>query len=353
MLGRLASALGEPDAGPAAAAAVELFRALGLVEGAGASLGFVVDAAEQLLVDPAAAVASRLDDPATAAPLLAALRTLAGPALAEAERSGEDLTLSAGGLEIGLRLTGPRGLLLRTGPGGLPLASGLALEGSAELPAAGPPSATLRVGPAGPGGPGGSLALALAVEPAAPRPVTLALHSTGPSGATTSAELFPAPDTAALTAMLVRLVPAELVRLGLGFAAEAAPDAVEPLLVAVGLRGPDDPPGFVRHPAGLLADPLGWLRAGPRERRGAGRRRGAGARRRAARAHRRDRPERHPAAALGPARPGRPRRRRLRGPGAGLGRPPGGRRRRAVGGGPPGSARRRAARPRRWPRRSA
>ena len=260
LLGRLASALGEPDAGPAAAAAVELFRALGLVEGAGASLGFVVDAAEQLLVDPAAAVASRLDDPATAAPLLAALRTLAGPALAEEERSGEDLTMSAGGLEIGLRLTGSRGLLLRTGPGGLPLASGLALEGSAELPAAGPPSATLRVGPAGPGGPGGSLALALAVEPAAPRPVTLALHSTGPSGATTSAELFPAPDTAALTAMLVRLVPAELVRLGLGFAAEAAPDAVEPLLVAVGLRGPDDPPGFVRHPAGLLADPLGWLR---------------------------------------------------------------------------------------------
>ena len=260
LLGRLASALGEPDAGPAAAAAVELFRALGLVEGAGASLGFVVNAAEQLLVDPAAAVASRLDDPATAAPLLAALRTLAGPALAEAERSGEDLTMSAGGLEIGLRLTGSRGLLLRTGPGGLPLASGLALEGSAELPAAGPPSATLRVGPAGPGGPGGSLALALAVEPAAPRPVTLALHSTGPSGATTSAELFPAPDTAALTAMLVRLVPAELVRLGLGFAAEAAPDAVEPLLVAVGLRGPDDPPGFVRHPAGLLADPLGWLR---------------------------------------------------------------------------------------------
>ena len=55
-------------------------------------------------------------------------------------------------------------------------------------------------------------------------------------------------------------MPAELVRLGLGFAAEAAPPAVEPLLAAVGLRAPGDPPGFVRHPAALLADPAGWLR---------------------------------------------------------------------------------------------
>ncbi|MDN5859364.1 MAG: hypothetical protein L0H84_12150, partial [Pseudonocardia sp.] len=118
----------------------------------------------------------------------------------------------------------------------------------------GAPAATLRLAPtaSGPTGP----ALELAVDPVAAGQVVLRVAAPG----TTPVELFPAPDTPALTALLVRLVPAELLRLGLQFAAGAAPSVVGPLLAAVGLRAPDDPPGALRYPAGLLTDPLGWLR---------------------------------------------------------------------------------------------
>jgi len=255
LLGRLAGALAEPDAGPATAAVVELLRALGLLTGDDPDAGFVVDAVEQLLVDPATLLATRLGDPATADPLLAALRALAGPPL----DPGDDLAVTAGGLELGLRLTGQPQLTLRTPAGGLPLAAGLSCSGRVEVPADGLPRVALRLATVGPRGPAGSLALVLDADPAAPAPVTLALETATGSGAATAAELFPVPDAAALTDVLARLVPAELVRLGLGFAAEAAPAVVEPLLEAAGLRRPGDPPGHLRHPAGLLADPIGWL----------------------------------------------------------------------------------------------
>ncbi len=250
LLGRLAAALGEADAGPTAAAAVGLLRAAGLLTGESAGLGVVVDAAEQLLIDPGTAIRARLDGGDDA--LRAALRTLLG-----APRStDEDAALALGGLEAGLRLSAPRALVLRTAASGLPLAAGLALGGTLTIPADGRPAADLRLEPAGAAGPGGRFALRLHAEPAGAEPVRLALD-TAPE---TSAELYPQPDTAELTRLLARLVPAELARLGLEVAAGAAPTAVEPLLEALGLRGAGDPPGFVRHPAALLLDPVGWLR---------------------------------------------------------------------------------------------
>jgi hypothetical protein len=256
LLGRLATVFAEADAGPTTGALTELFRALGLLAGDPSNPGFVVDAVERFLVDPAAAISARLDDPIAATSLLAALGALTGPSA----HPGEDLAVSAGGLELGMRLTGERSLVLRAAPAGLPLAAGLALGGSVEVRADGLPRATLRLGPAGPIGPGGALALTLEVDPAAPAPATLALERVSTSGATAAAELFPTPETAALTDLLVRLLPAELVRLGVGFAAETAPAVVEPLLEALGLRAPGDPAGYLRYPAGLLADPIGWLR---------------------------------------------------------------------------------------------
>jgi large repetitive protein len=265
LLGRLAAALAETDAGPTAVAVVALFRALGLVEGQGESLGLVVDAAEQLLVDPATAIRARLD--AADAALLAALHTLIGPAM----RPDEDAAISTGGVEIGLRLSGTRAITLRTATGGLSLPAGLTLEGGITVTADGRSHADLRVEPSAPGPRAGPSALVLHVDPAEARPVTLSLEQSAERGAV-SAELFPQPDTAELTRLLVSLVPAELTRLGLEFAAETAPEVVEPLLEALGLRLPGDPAGFVRHPAGLLLDPIAWLRhrgllagAGPRD----------------------------------------------------------------------------------------
>jgi len=250
LLGRLAAALGEVDAGPTAAAAVGLLRAAGLLTGESAGLGVVVDVAEQLLIDPGTAIRARLDGGDGA--LRAALRTVLG-----APRSAdEDAALALGGLEAGLRLSAPRALVLRAAAGGLPLAAGLALAGTLTLPADGRPAADLRLEPAGAAGPGGRFALRLHVDPAGAEPVRLALD-TAPG---TSAELYPQPDAVELTRLLARVVPAELTRLGLEVAAGAAPAAVEPLLEALGLRGAGDPPGFVRHPAALLLDPVGWLR---------------------------------------------------------------------------------------------
>ncbi len=239
LLDRLADALGEADAGPTAAAVTDVLRALGVLDTA----GFVIDGVEQLLVDPAALTRPRLTDPV----LLAALRALTGSAPA----IGDDVTVSAGGLQVGLRLG--QALVLRTAAGGIRLAGGPVLSGEIVLPWATGPLATVRLGPAGPGGPGAP-ALVLSVDPARPEPLGLVLQALDVPVA-----LMPFPDTQALTDLLVRLVPAELLRLGLSFAAQAAPAVVEPLLTGLGLRLPGDPAGHLRHPLALLVDPAAWL----------------------------------------------------------------------------------------------
>ena len=245
LLGRLADALTEPDAGPAAVAITGLLRALGVL----GPDGLALDAAERLLVHPEATVAARLADAAAAGPLRTALAAVTGGTV-----TGDGLGLDTGDLRIGIGLGSAPDLILATAPDGMTLGSGLLLAGTVTIPLAtdsGRTAATLRVGlsETGPG-------LAVTVDPTAARTAVLRLD--GPDG---GAELFPAPDTTELTALLARLVPAELVRLAMELAVDVAPGAVEPLLTAVGLHLPGDPPGAVRHPAALLADPAGRLRA--------------------------------------------------------------------------------------------
>lgn len=255
LLGRLGGALAGVAEGTVVARFVSVLGALG-VHGDG---GFNLDAAENLLADPSAAVAAVLGDSTARDRLLTALRVLVGAPLAP----GDAATLHVAGVDIGLVLDPPadRGVSVRFATGGLALAGGVSVDGAVRVLATGRLAASVRVRSSGAPGPAGGAALSLVVDAAAAQPVVLRLERLAAGGLVpASAELFPAPDGAALTRLLAAILPAELLRLGLDFAHRAAPAVAGPLLEALGLRAPGDPVGHIRHPAGLLADPLGWLR---------------------------------------------------------------------------------------------
>jgi large repetitive protein len=247
------SALGEALAtaasgDPTLAAALGALRALGLMETGG---GFVPDALDHLLHDPAAFSTGVMGDATRRIALAGALRALLGGSGA----AGSDaLTWSAGPATIALDLAARRASVELTGAGAVPWTLHAAADDAG-------PEVRLVLGAAGTTPAGGAI-LTLSVDPALS--ALLAWHRPG-AAAPDTIQLWPALDVPALLRLAALIAPAELGRVGLEYLRrldESARPIADAALDALGLLAttPDrDGIRPVRLPLGLLTDPLGWL----------------------------------------------------------------------------------------------
>ena len=272
--------------------------ATGTAAAAGTALGIDPVTLDRLVLDPGGVAAAVRADAVRRPALAAALRALAGDTRTAAA-AGETVALSyASGPAVvtaTLDLAGGGAQVTASGPGGAGWSLGAGIgrgpDGSVAV------SGQLRIGPGlpdpgVPGGPAQGAALLLSASsgpgPGGPGggpgagPFTVRVRTAAPSG-TSDLTLWPAPDPAAIAAALESTVPVALLTAALaalrtrlttaaggGAATGALIDAVAD---ALGLLGPaparppgtdpgDPPPARpLRLPAGLLADPGGWLRS--------------------------------------------------------------------------------------------
>ena len=272
--------------------------ATGTAAAAGTALGIDPVTLDRLVLDPGGVAAAVRADAVRRPALAAALRALAGDTRTAAA-AGETVALSyASGpaaVTATLDLAGGGAQVTASGPGGAGGHSAPAIgrdpDGSVAV------SGQLRIGPGlpdpgVPGGPAQGAALLLSASsgpgPGGPGggpgagPFTVRVRTAVPSG-TSDLTLWPAPDPAAIAAALESTVPVALLtaalaalrtRLTTAAGGSAATGAlIDAVADALGLLGPapapppgtdpgDPPPARpLRLPAGLLADPGGWLRS--------------------------------------------------------------------------------------------
>ena len=226
-------------AAPASAALTALLRSLALLAPAG---GLAADALDQLVHDPGGLVRGRLaagrDDVANA------VAGLLGPVAAGVDLAARSVALHAGSDAAGR--------------------FGWSLDLTAALAAAGGPSVSgrLALGAADP--PAGTGGLRLEVELA---PLRVTLHRTPPgTGATaTVVPLWPDPDARAVAEAAATAATSLGGQVALELARRLDPTTrpiVDAALDALGLLGgaPGDLDRPLRSLAGLLADPVAWLR---------------------------------------------------------------------------------------------
>jgi hypothetical protein len=220
-------------AGTASVALSQLLTALGLM---GTGGGVIGDAVDQFIHDPGGLVRTRV--PAFQSEIAAALTGLLG-SLSESV----NLDTRSVHIEGGSDSTGRFGWLADVS---------LSPEGLAGQ---------LRFGAEVPSQPAGGLNAIVDLEPFH---VTLQWHQ--PGNSTDTAALWPDPEAAQLTRMLVKAAPSlgghaalELMRR----ADETAKPVIDAVLDALGLLNgvASDVERSIRPLAGLLADPAGWLRS--------------------------------------------------------------------------------------------
>ena len=252
------------------AALRELLRALELLDGAGGSIAASI---EHLLNDPLAHLRAAVADAARRTALLNALRTLwpqapASPALPAVPP--DSIAVSAGPLTARITFAPAWRVELTSAAERGPL-DWMAWQAALAFDANGVRSGSLALGTPNSAPTGG---LQLVVD----QTLRTVLRWHRPAAAGTSAdtpvtsddiELFPNPQAPALGAALVRLLPAELTRLGLEALREASANAVvdaqpviDALLSLTGLLGAANAEGLRRVPlpAALFADASAWLR---------------------------------------------------------------------------------------------
>jgi hypothetical protein len=267
--------------------------ATGTAAAAGTALGIDPVTLDRLVLDPGGVAAAVRADAVRRPALAAALRGLAGDTRTAAA-AGETVALSyaSGPATVTgvFDLAGGGAQVTASGPGGAGWSLGAGIgrnpDGSAAV------SGQLRIGPGlpdpgVPGGPAQGAALLLSASsgtgagPAA-GPFTVRVRTAAPSG-TSDLTLWPAPDPAAIAAALESTVPVALLTAALAAlrtrlttatgGSAATGELIDAVADALGLLGPapalppgsdpgDPPPARpLRLPAGLLADPGGWLRS--------------------------------------------------------------------------------------------
>ena len=210
-----------------------LLAALGLT---GANGGVVGDAVDQLVHDPAGLVRQRLT--AAGAQLAAAVNSLLGPLGASVDLATRTVRVQGGGSSAG-----------RFGWNADVGASPAGLTGQ------------LRFGPDGALPTVGGLQLQVALDPFA-----VSLHWLQSSTHTAVAPLWPAPDGQALARMLAQAAPSLAAHVALELmrrADEEARPLIDAVLDALGMLAgaASDAERALRPLAGLLADPVAWLRS--------------------------------------------------------------------------------------------
>ena len=270
--------------------------ATGTAAAAGTALGIDPVTLDRLVLDPGGVAAAVRADAVRRPALAAALRALAGDTRTAAA-AGETVALSyASGpaaVTATFDLAGGGAQVTAAGPGGAGWSLGAGIGRSPDGSVA--VSGQLRIGPGlpdpgVPGGPaqGAALLLSASSSPGTGTggpgagPFTVRIRTAAPSG-TSDLTLWPAPDPAAIAAALESTVPVALLtaalaalrtRLTTAVGGSAATGAlIDAVADALGLLGPaparppgsdpgDPPPARpLRLPAGLLADPGGWLRS--------------------------------------------------------------------------------------------
>lgn len=210
-----------------------LFAALGLT---GVNGGVVGDAVDQLIHDPAGLLRQRLA--AAGTQLAAALNSLLGPLGASVDLATQTVRVQGGGGSAG-----------RFGWNADASASPTGLAGTLSF---GPDAALPTVG---------GLQLQLALNPFA-----VSLHWHQSSTNTQVAPLWPAPDGQALARMLAQASPSLAAHVALELmrrADEEARPLIDAVLDALGMLAgaASDAERALRPLAGLLADPVSWLRS--------------------------------------------------------------------------------------------
>ena len=250
LLGAVLAGLGPLPASGSLRAAADLLAALGVVTISSAgSVAVDPGALERLLATPAALLTSA----GTAGRAAAA-------AAASALLGGNTIDLGDG-FELVVDLTAaPAAITLRTQTSGVALPVGLVLGGSVGAEIGGRVTATLSLSAAG-DGPNGRPVLTLEADSDPPGStsepvVSAAIDLRRPDGSSARhVALLPAPDGAGLLQLATEIAPASLLRIALAAVRDEVP-AAAPLLAALGFGSTTDP---IRVPAGLLADPAGWL----------------------------------------------------------------------------------------------
>ncbi len=237
LLSLVAEALEAGSAGsPPVAAALDIFRGLGLIAPQG---GFVADAFDRLLHDTGSHVSGALAD--------AARRPQIASGIAQLLSGMPSLAVDLGAGRLVLDAT--------ASPGDAGL---LPWSAHVEVSATGAASAALSAGSAGSTAAGGARFLF------ATNPTRASIEWSRAGGGAEQIELWPSPDVSALSRAAARLVPAECARLTLEYLRqldESARPVIDAALDLAGLLSPATPVADrgVLLPAGLLADPAGWL----------------------------------------------------------------------------------------------
>jgi hypothetical protein len=261
LLGHLASTLGPPPAGGLLGGVVQLLEAAGLSDPSvpAPAIGLSVDAVTKLVTDPAGQLRGAISAPAARAQAAGALRTL----FADTTSTGTQAAYTQGGIAFTVDLATPTASLrVATASPGLELPGGLTLDLDATVDAQGHWSGSAAVGLSGPPGPAGRPTLAIAAGSGAGGPTVAVQIEGGLRGLPRSLSLWPLPSGSAVAGMLplaTMLFAGQLARDLLSAIRGLDQAQLDPLFSGLGLLDGSGPSAQVRLPAGLIADPGGWL----------------------------------------------------------------------------------------------
>jgi hypothetical protein len=266
LLGRLASTLGPAPASSQLAGVIQLLVAAGLTDPsvAAPAVGLSVDAITRLTGDAAGQLRGALFAAPARADAAAALRSV----FADATSTGAQAGLTLGGVTLAVDLAASTASLrVSTVADGLELPGGLTLILDASLDAQGHWSGSAALAPSGAPGPAGRPSLRIAAGSgsagsgsAGP---TLDLHLDGGlAGLPSDLALWPLPSGSSVAGMLpvaAALFAGQLAGDLIAAVRELDPAHLDPILTYLGLLQGTGPAAQVRLPAGLVADPGGWM----------------------------------------------------------------------------------------------
>jgi large repetitive protein len=261
LLGHLAATLGPPPAGGLLRGVVQLLEAAGLSDPSvpAPAIGLSVDAVTKLVTDPAGQLRGAISADGARAQAAGALRAL----FADTTSTGTQAAYTQGGVAFTVDLATPTASLrVATASPGLELPGGLTFDLDATVDAQGHWSGSAAVGPSGPPGPAGRPMLAIAAGSGSGGATVAVQIEGGLGGMPGSLSLWPLPSGSAVAGMLplaTMLFAGQLARDLLSAIRGLDQAQIDPLFGGLGLLDGSGPSAQVRLPAGLIADPGGWL----------------------------------------------------------------------------------------------